>query len=318
MNTHPKDQPAPNSVSMNSPAPHEPDRTRTSIASRRRHANSLRRRNRTGPILTVTCLVVLLGVLVFVNSMRKRTPSGGEGKSQTQASEHPQQSLPQSRNLTGQPDAQVQSTDVETRAAKSIASDTVTENAQADEAAISEIAQDDSAGLVGDDRVRFDELLQSARRATDSKQFSLAEHSLIAARNMANSESEFAQVERIAEFSQYVAEFWRAFDESLQDLEGTEIQHDGRRMMVVSVRQEGITIRDQGQNHGYAFDELSPEMVLTIANRRFSQTASSDVFRGAYMATVPEFGELKARQLWRNARSAGVEFGDLERLLEEQ
>ncbi len=167
-------------------------------------------------------------------------------------------------------------------------------------------------------RRQFGELLLRARNDIESKRFEHVEKGLTEASSFPADSGDLGKIERLRILSDYVEEFWAAFDESLADLEGVELDVDGKQALVVSVSEDQIVFRQLGENVRYSTEALPAEFVLAIADRRFAaEAASSSVFRGAFMAVEPRFGKERARQLWQSASAAGIDIGDLELVLDD-
>lgn len=162
------------------------------------------------------------------------------------------------------------------------------------------------------------ELLRAARNDIENKRFEAAKQGLTEASSFPADSGDLGKIERLRVLCDYVEEFWAAFDESLADLEGVELDVDGQQTLVVSVSEAQIVFRQLGENVRYSTEALPAKLVLAIADRRFAaEAASSSVFRGAFMAVEPKFGKERARQLWRSASAAGVDIGDLEMVLDD-
>lgn len=128
-----------------------------------------------------------------------------------------------------------------------------------------------------------------------------------------------AKYDRLVMLADYVDSYWQATEDALDKLGGgSEIIASGKRMIVVEINQEQLVVRVDGRNTTLQSDNLPLALEISLADSWFDDTAaSSKVFRGAMMAVTPEFGADEARELWRQARNAGADINDIEKVLDD-
>ncbi len=164
----------------------------------------------------------------------------------------------------------------------------------------------------------INELLERAFVATTNRNWPTATELLNQARVLAESTSARARVERFTALNDYVRQYWQAFSDGVDELQGSELVINDTVAFVVEVNGQSIVLRVQGQNKRFARDELPTEYVMAIADRWFDQrAATTHVFRGAFMLVTPDFTHDQVRQEWEQAERAGATLGDLAQILDD-
>ena len=297
-------------------------RPRTNLAFRQRHKQSKRRLNWAGYVVAI-CGVAAVLILAGISVIRPRSVEEPDADVASRRLRNGEE--PASREKGGHlesphepaPVAIVPSTPLLAESSESgpTPSESST-NVPATESSMSSPSVDT---MTEGQRRQFTTLLREARGEIAAQQFAIVRKQLKQAADLAATDADLAKVDRLKMLSDYVAEFWSAFKESLADLEGVELSVGDEQVLVVSADDSRIVIRERGKNRVYSIDSLPPNLVLIIADRRFNQDApSTKVFKGAYMALEPTFGKERALQLWRSAASEGVDIGDLELVLDDQ
>jgi len=169
------------------------------------------------------------------------------------------------------------------------------------------------------DLAKLGQLLTDARAALGHRRLGEAAVKLNEAESLAKTPAHKEMVQRLKTLSNYVNQFWNAFNEGLRGLEsGNELVVGNKRVSIVSVTPETLTYRISGGNRTQRVDELSPEAVLVIADHWFDQTAATtNVFKGAYLAVHPGGKIEEARRLWRQAQLRGADIGSLMPVLDD-
>ena len=305
------------------PTPSSPSARRTNLAMHHKYRNSRRRTIWMPLLITTLGIAAILAVVQFGRRTHQQTrataigdPSESqpstkqEGRFDGSDASRPAATAPIKQNHPSGPPTAPPKTG-------SDASD-IQEKSIPDDTRPTEKTNEPTVDLVRARRLQFHSLLRDARVDLENKRFREANDRLTKASSISVNETEVAKLERLRLLSDYVEEFWKAFDESLADLEGVELVLDGELALVVAVNPNEIVLRRLGENQRQAIDQLPTEITLAIADRRFNQEAASSlVFKGAFMAVEPRLGREKARQLWRSAVAAGVDIGDLEQVLDD-
>jgi hypothetical protein len=301
---------------------------KTNIAFRKRYQKSRSKSNYAGYLIVIACVVALISVVLIVLNRDTSVASIADPK----RNQHDDLLTESNDRYSGSLDVDRQSTDSEitesvgkavefqnvnpldNHQTKNNRDNTIRWQESSDK--LTDEVKPDSdnrpAASVVEDMSRLNELMASARMSIEKKTFDESNRLLQLARNQATSDEVIAKLERLQTLSDYVGEFWKAHDESLADLEGTELTINDEQVFVVTVDSRRIVIRARGKNREYMVKSLPPKLVVAIADRRFDQSAATTkVFKGAYMAVEPAFGKESALTLWREAADVGVEINDL-------
>jgi hypothetical protein len=165
--------------------------------------------------------------------------------------------------------------------------------------------------------VELGRALTRAKTALGAKDYVRATRELGNAERLATLPEHRAKVERLKKLVNYNQQFWDAFRKGLEGVRATEeIVIDDSRVNVVEINPQRIIVRGAGQTKTFPMTDLPGKLVVAIADRWFDQSdPASKVMKGAYYATGPDANPTEARRLWDEARSAGVDVGDLPEVL---
>ena len=138
------------------------------------------------------------------------------------------------------------------------------------------------------------------------------------ASDLAGQSSLRTRVDRFTTLNDYAQQYWQAFLDGLDGLQGSELVVNGTRVYVVEVNRQDVVIRHQGRNQRYAHDALPIQVVIAIADRWFDErAATTQVFRGAFMLVTPTFSRDDVREAWQAAARSVAQLGDLIEILDD-
>jgi hypothetical protein len=142
---------------------------------------------------------------------------------------------------------------------------------------------------------------------------------LARAQRLAEGSEAEPRVDRYETLIDYVTQFWQAVEAGMQGLEGSELPLDRGLVFVVEVNSSHVVVRVQGANRRFPRDRIPPRFALAVADRWLNdQAASSQVFRGAFLAVTPQFTRDDAEAAWRDAQRRGAPLDDLLLILQER
>jgi len=170
--------------------------------------------------------------------------------------------------------------------------------------------------LSTDQRAQLQTLLRQTWSQLKSADVATARDSIEAARILAGETESAHAIRRLAQLTEYVHQFWQAFDATLEALEGDELQVKGKPMFVVEASESRYVFRIAGQNRRYTKLDLPSAITLAVADRGLTdESATTAVLQGAYMAVHSDFTRDQVLAQWREATEAGAELGDLVEVL---
>ena len=162
---------------------------------------------------------------------------------------------------------------------------------------------------------------RAARAALVRHDFPKVEEEIAAMRATKVPSEAQAIFERLVLVAGYARQFHARLGEALSQLKGSEeltvMTQDGeRRCAVVEATPEVLVLRVAGRNRRFPVSDLPSTLALTLVHRVLDATDPvTSVVDGAYLATLPEPTDrevAQAKEWWRQARSRGVDIGNLE------
>ncbi len=168
---------------------------------------------------------------------------------------------------------------------------------------------------------KFRKHYRAARAALVRRDFKKVEGEIAAMRAMKVPSEAQAIFERLVLVVGYARQFHDRLGEALSQLKGSEeltvMTQDGeRRCAVVEATPEVLVLRVAGRNRRFPVSDLPSTLALTLVHRVLDATDPvTRVVDGAYLATLPEPTArevAQAKEWWRQARSRGVDIGNLE------
>ncbi|MBI2826860.1 MAG: hypothetical protein HYX69_19470 [Planctomycetia bacterium] len=151
--------------------------------------------------------------------------------------------------------------------------------------------------------------IAAARKALAERALDRADEQLDLALLDASSRELVAEVNAAKRVRQVIGEFWHAVDECKRGLKGTEeLSIDGQTVVVVGVRGDVITVREQGKNQKYKNEDMTADLAVALADRWLADDdANSKVFIGAFLAIDNQGDAARGRQMLAEAAAAGTE-----------
>jgi hypothetical protein len=173
-----------------------------------------------------------------------------------------------------------------------------------------------SLAAVAQEKAGGKSTLVEARAALANRYYAAATEKLAEAKRLAKDEQASAEVERLEELANYVAEFWDAVNRGMKSLEAVdELMIGDQPTAVVEVGGGKLILRVAGQNREYTQKNMPPKVALTLAQRALRADAPENkVFVGAFLAVDGKGDRKLAREAWEEAQRGGV---DVKRLLPE-
>ncbi len=168
------------------------------------------------------------------------------------------------------------------------------------------------AGTSGSVSPAVEKVLADARAALANQDIDTAREYLSRATAAATGEADRQAIARVNQLADYLQEFWRVMGQIVAGLESTEvIQVGDTYVAIVEASQESLTVKAAGQIRSYRLMRIPASLVIALAEKRFGKDPASKVIFGTYLATEPRGDATRARQLWQEAISAGVDVTDL-------
>ena len=168
---------------------------------------------------------------------------------------------------------------------------------------------------------KFRKHYRAARAALVRHDFPKVEEEIAAIRAMKAPPEAQAIFERLVLVAGYARQFHDRLGEAISQLKGSEeltvMTQDGeRRCAVVEATPEVLVLRVAGRNRRFPVSDLPSTLALALVHRVLDATDPvTRVVDGAYLATLPEPTDrevAQAKEWWRQARSRGVDIGNLE------
>lgn len=180
---------------------------------------------------------------------------------------------------------------------------------------------DDPGGERPEYREELSRLIREARQALAERDFRLADERITEANRLARPEHE-GRVQRMALLANAVQQFWNGVEESLKGVPGLA-EFSYRNSVAVVREKPGKTFefRHEGKNHEIPIDDLPPDLARAVAAAWFDPKIGTNLMlRGAFEASQEPLTDAhrdRARELWRQARAAGTDMGDLPQILDD-
>lgn len=166
--------------------------------------------------------------------------------------------------------------------------------------------------------------LAAARRELEDGRFDEANAVLQGIEQLPMLPEHEGKFHRLHLLAQYARNFRAALDEALAAFRGGEDIVVGGTVTVgvVQASPDSVTVKVQGANRTYAVADLPPELAIAIAETRLKKDDPVvAVMKAAYLATLQDHRTdriARARQWFAEAARAGVEIGDLQRVLDDR
>jgi hypothetical protein len=169
--------------------------------------------------------------------------------------------------------------------------------------------------------VALGKALTTAKAALGEQNFAEADQALARADKLAKLPEHRAMVGRLTTLASYVRQFRKAIEAATKEMEAASTFQVGSstQVAVVETFPDKIILRIAGMNRTYPFRDLPIGLAVAIADFKLDQSDPvSLVVKGAYIAADrrAESDQLdKAKAWWQDAEKAGVDLGDLPKVL---
>ena len=166
--------------------------------------------------------------------------------------------------------------------------------------------------------VRFQTLLNEARRLIGARDIPQATAELEKARKLVDTPKRNAQWDQVCSMRDLVRSFWSAIRDELDRRrnEPMSVSFDGgaAQFVVVECDRNRLVIRKEGETLTYAVEEMPHNLVRLMARNLLEQSTDTMAMTGAFIAMEPEGDREDARRLLEKAAEAR---DDLKRVLPE-
>ena len=160
---------------------------------------------------------------------------------------------------------------------------------------------------------------QALKRALADARASMSEHDLAGARGHLNAAAreaktpqDRAEIDRLDTLLSHLEEFWKGMSRVVAGLEAAEVLPVGNTYVaVVEAGPEELCIKVEGRLRTYKIDRIPSRLVQALANMKFAGDPATNVLVGAYLLVDPDGDPARARQLWEEAASGGVDIKEL-------
>ena len=158
----------------------------------------------------------------------------------------------------------------------------------------------------------------STQKALRERRLSDAATSVRQAVTLAAGTPHESRIARLDQWTNYVHQFWQAYESGLSDLAGTDLIVDGQRVHIVDVTEDMLIVKAFGKIERFAKRSPPPRYAFAIADRWFdSSAASTPVFHGAYLLSTEDPDLSEVRALWQQATNRGATLGGLPVILDD-
>ncbi len=162
-------------------------------------------------------------------------------------------------------------------------------------------------------------LAQTALAALRERNLDEADELLSKAKAAAKLDEHKEKIEHLKQLAYYTREFWRAVEEGLKGLTaGQQLTVADTVIGVVEASPNHLVIRVAGQNRRYPKRDIPGGLAMALANQWLNENdAATRIVKGAIYAVEKKSDPAKARELWQEASTMGVDTSALLATLDE-